>query len=249
MEGDVSPAAVQGVGPRRLLAFDTSGEEAVVALGDDDGELLVQDRWAAGHVHGERLLVSIGRLLDDAGTTLEEVGAIAVGLGPGSFTGLRVGLAVGKGLAFGLGIPMVGIPTPVAFAAVLAAQGLASPADVVVVLQPAGPSGRYRSLVRIAAMDQSELVEAPLFLSGEDLPEAPAGAQTLAIDLPDATADAQAAGEIARAGLAVTLLRLARARLTTRIGDDSATLEPTYVTLPRGIGGVAGEIQWSHDRP
>ena len=96
---------------RPILAFDTATTIAVVALGTADGELLGSSAWTAGYRHGEELLARVDAVLAEAGVRLAELGAIAVGTGPGAFTGLRVGLATAKGLAHGLAVPIVGIPT------------------------------------------------------------------------------------------------------------------------------------------
>ncbi len=94
----------------RLLAIDTSGTSALVALGEADGALVCERRWTAGYRHGEELLKRIDEMLGDATTTKESLGGIVVGTGPGAFTGLRVGLATAKALALGLGIPLAGVP-------------------------------------------------------------------------------------------------------------------------------------------
>jgi len=237
----------------RVLALDTSTEEAVVALGDAHGTPLAEERWRAGHLHGERLLGSIERVLDAAATTLEGLGAIAVGLGPGSFTGLRVGLAAAKGLAFGLGIPVVGIATPLALGAAdigaPSAEGDASAeGELIVVLLPAGPNGRYRALVERGVGHAVRLAEPPAFEPREQDTAIPPGARTLALDLPGAPAAALTAGERARSRLGEALLRLGTERLASAGPDDLAELVPIYVTLPRGAAATAGSIAWSHDR-
>jgi tRNA threonylcarbamoyladenosine biosynthesis protein TsaB len=61
--------------------------------------------------HTSRLMPAVDRMLKDASLTIKDVNGIAVSLGPGSFTGLRIGIATAKGLAQGLDIPIVGIPT------------------------------------------------------------------------------------------------------------------------------------------
>ncbi len=91
-----------------ILGIDTSGILGGVALASTDrllGELRIDARAATS----ERILPQITGLLQDLGVTPEEVLRIGVALGPGSFTGLRVGLATAKGLAFGWGVPLVGI--------------------------------------------------------------------------------------------------------------------------------------------
>jgi tRNA threonylcarbamoyladenosine biosynthesis protein TsaB len=231
-----------------LLAVESATEEGVVALGRSDGELIAQDRWPAGHAHGERLLASIDKVLAEAGSALDDVGAIVVGIGPGSFTGLRVGLAVAKGLAFGLGLPIVGIETPVALAAALVAvTGKADGSTTV--LQPAGPSGRYVTVVTRDGLGGHRLAGAPVFIgAGDDLP-IPSDSLGLAVDLPDAPAEASEAGVRARDALGETLLRLGAARLASAQPDDLAELVPAYVTLPRGAIAGTGGITWSPGRP
>jgi len=93
------------------LAFDTATEKATSALVDD------------GEVLGERvsraatLLEDVDALLRQAGASPREVDALAVGVGPGSFTGVRIGLAVARGLALALDLPGAGVSTLDALAA------------------------------------------------------------------------------------------------------------------------------------
>jgi len=92
-----------------ILVFDTSTDLLSAGLRKSDGRLaaLVE----SGFRHSETLLPAIGRCLAAASVTLGDVGLIACTKGPGSFTGLRIGLATAKGLSLALGIPWVGIPT------------------------------------------------------------------------------------------------------------------------------------------
>jgi len=243
---------VKRVAPRagagRVLALDTSTEEAVVAVGDGNGTSIAEERWQAGHLHGERLLGSVERVLDAAGTTLDRLTAIVVGLGPGSFTGLRVGLAAAKGLAFGLGIPVVGIATPLALgAAAVGEEDGGAGSALTVVLLPAGPNGRYRTLVERDAREVVRLAGPPAFEPAETDRAIPPGARALALDLPEAPAAARAAGERARRRLGEALLRLGTERLASAGPDDLAVLVPVYVTLPRGAVATGGTIAWSRD--
>jgi tRNA threonylcarbamoyl adenosine modification protein YeaZ len=88
-----------------ILAFDTATDRATSALVDD------------GEVLGERvsraatLLADLDALLRQAGAHPRDVGGLAIGTGPGSFTGIRIGLAAARGLALALGVPAAGVST------------------------------------------------------------------------------------------------------------------------------------------
>ncbi|MCB2215020.1 MAG: tRNA (adenosine(37)-N6)-threonylcarbamoyltransferase complex dimerization subunit type 1 TsaB [Desulfobulbaceae bacterium] len=97
-----------------ILAFDTATRSCSVALtrgGPIDGEVLVSLSLAVEITHSRRLLDSIDLLLREAGVNIDAVAAVAFGLGPGSFTGLRIGMVTAKGLCHGAGKPLVGIPS------------------------------------------------------------------------------------------------------------------------------------------
>jgi tRNA threonylcarbamoyl adenosine modification protein YeaZ len=91
-----------------LLAIDTSTDSAGLAL-VQDGRTLAETSWRCGQNHSVELLPHLTRLLEEAEVELKSVGCILVARGPGSFNGLRVGLSTAKGLAFSLGIPIIGI--------------------------------------------------------------------------------------------------------------------------------------------
>lgn len=98
-----------------LLAIETSGAEPSVAL--LRGAELVAERRASAHRPGsETLLPAIDALLRRARCELAAIGAFAVSAGPGSFTGLRVGIATAKGLAFGSAVPVAAVGTLAALA-------------------------------------------------------------------------------------------------------------------------------------
>jgi len=94
----------------RLLAVETSTLTGAVAL-LDAGRLVAESRLTVALTHGERLLSAVDALLRAAHWRLGDVEALAVAVGPGSFTGLRVGVSTMKGLAFATGKPLVGVPT------------------------------------------------------------------------------------------------------------------------------------------
>lgn len=102
----------------RLLALETSTLAGGVALLDGDrviGEYLLDVRLT----HSERLMPAIDRLLADASWTTTSLEGLAVAVGPGSFTGLRIGLSTAKGLAWALGLAVAPVPTLDALAASL----------------------------------------------------------------------------------------------------------------------------------
>jgi tRNA threonylcarbamoyladenosine biosynthesis protein TsaB len=121
-----------------LLAMDTSTRTVGLAIYDGVqvlGELI----WTSLDYHTVELAPAVSEMLARAKIKTGELGALAVALGPGSFTGLRIGLALAKGLALAQKLPLVGIPTLDFLAA---AQPLA-PAPLVAVLQ----AGRGRLAV------------------------------------------------------------------------------------------------------
>ncbi|HXX64311.1 MAG TPA: tRNA (adenosine(37)-N6)-threonylcarbamoyltransferase complex dimerization subunit type 1 TsaB [Bacteroidota bacterium] len=79
-----------------------------------DGRLLGEALLEIDRVHAERLLGQIEEILRVANAAPRDLEGIAVSIGPGSFTGLRIGVSVAKGLAFARGIPIIGVPTLVA---------------------------------------------------------------------------------------------------------------------------------------
>ena len=93
-----------------LLAIDTSTQWVGLALFDGAqaaGEML----WRTQHHHTVELAPTVQALLQRCGVTPKDLSALAVALGPGSFTSLRIGLALAKGMALALNLPVVGIPT------------------------------------------------------------------------------------------------------------------------------------------
>ena len=102
-----------------LLIIDTALEEAIVALSKDEkivAELTNKETYS----HASFIQVAIANLLAEQQVAISELDAIAVTLGPGSYTGLRVGLATAKGIAYSLQKPLIGLSTlsALAFAAI-----------------------------------------------------------------------------------------------------------------------------------
>lgn len=93
-----------------ILAADTSTAINSVALCRDDA-ILAEAVIDGRRLHSERLLPTVQWLLAESGVALHEVDLLAIAIGPGSFTGLRIGAATWKGLAFANDIPLIGVPT------------------------------------------------------------------------------------------------------------------------------------------
>jgi tRNA threonylcarbamoyl adenosine modification protein YeaZ len=225
-----------------ILVIDTATSQAVVGLGEGsaglDGEVATR-AWPVRHQHGETLLPTLVAFLAERGAALADLTGIVVGTGPGAFTGLRVGLATAKGLAHGLGLPIVGVST--AEALIDAARAAEADADVdrsILLLLPAGPNDRVA--VRPG--------QPPELLPGGSEPEVAKDDHLVAVDLDGrAPSDAVVRGDAARDGLAAALMRIGGARLAAGEPDDLAGLVPEYVTLPRGIRASSGEVTWSRD--
>ena len=155
-----------------LLALETSTEACSVAL-LQGGEVLERFELAPRR-HAELVLPWCGELLAEAGIARAQVDAIAVGRGPGAFTGVRLGIAVAQGLALGLERPLV----PVSTLAVLAFDAVA--------LAPEGQAGPCRVLASLDARMQ-EVYAGSFELGSGDV--AAIGPETVgppaAVELPD----------------------------------------------------------------
>ncbi len=94
----------------RLLALDSATAFASVALFDGD-QVLAESTWRAERTHTVRLLSEVEALLARVEVDPKELTGLAVTVGPGSFTGVRVGISLAKGLAVGLNLPLWGLGT------------------------------------------------------------------------------------------------------------------------------------------
>ncbi|MBN2571351.1 MAG: tRNA (adenosine(37)-N6)-threonylcarbamoyltransferase complex dimerization subunit type 1 TsaB [Ignavibacteriales bacterium] len=98
-----------------ILSIETSASLCSVALllsADDYVELNFEKK----HIHAEKIFTAIEQLFQISNTSIKDISSIAISMGPGSFTGLRIGMSVAKGLAFGRDIPIIPVPTFEAFA-------------------------------------------------------------------------------------------------------------------------------------
>ncbi|MEZ0092123.1 tRNA (adenosine(37)-N6)-threonylcarbamoyltransferase complex dimerization subunit type 1 TsaB [Streptacidiphilus sp. EB129] len=111
-----------------LLAFDTATPAVTAALHDtDSGETLATADAVDARRHGELLLPAVDRVLREAGVGKEQLGAVVVGVGPGPYTGLRVGLVTAAALGHALGIPVHGVCTLDGIAHAARSAGLTGP--------------------------------------------------------------------------------------------------------------------------
>ncbi len=98
-----------------VIAFDTSNEVIAAAVGrvqaDGSVSLLAEANIPAHRASNTRLLSTLDELCAEAGVAREDIGCVAVGRGPGSFTGVRIAMATAKGIASALGVPLVGLST------------------------------------------------------------------------------------------------------------------------------------------
>lgn len=232
---------------RPLLILETATRTPLVALARPDGGLLGERRWESRHRHGEQLLERLDELLRAIEVARRDIGGVIVGTGPGSFTGLRIGLATAKVIAYSLDVPLVGISTTRALA-LAAGRDRDDSFDIAVTL-PAGAADRYVHRLRLDGGSVVELEPARLVAGAADIAAALGDAQIVAVDL-DADqvgAGALERGQLALAGLALALATLGARELADGRHEDPAQLVPAYVALPRGIARAGAEMTWSPD--
>jgi tRNA threonylcarbamoyl adenosine modification protein YeaZ len=233
-----------------FLAMDTATRTPTLALGRADGQLVAERHWLSEHRHGEQLLQKLDELLAEAGVDRRELGAVVVGVGPGSFTGLRIGLATAKTIAYSLAVPIVGVSTSEALA-LGCSDGDAARFEAAVSL-PAGAVDRYVQRISVDGdpVSVQSLGEAQLAVPGESFVAAVGDALVVAVDMAaaeDVSDDAIERGQRAVNGLARALVTLGAKALAEGRSDDVERLVPAYVALPRGIAKAAAEMTWSPD--
>ena len=161
-----------------ILAFETTAKAGSVAL-LEDGKLLAESYQNTGLTHSQTLMVMAEDMVKSAGKTMADVTAVAVAEGPGSFTGVRIGVAAAKGLAWGAELPCYGVSTLESMALTLGAyQGYICPvmdarrSQVYNALfyVNSGSLERIREDRAIALSDLAEelkTLEGPIFLVGD----------------------------------------------------------------------------------
>jgi tRNA threonylcarbamoyladenosine biosynthesis protein TsaB len=208
-----------------ILALDTSGAYCVLALAEDDGAVRAVCVFEGRRTLSRRLMGELDGLLTRNGLTLSDVSAYAVGLGPGSFTGVRVGVTTAKMLAIVTDKPLVGIGTLDAYAA--AWQTLDGDTPIVPVL-PSRKGEVYAAVYR-----GGELRQGPFAESVEAI-----GKRLQSLDRAILCGDVGMIDGWAGPALAQPwtppegLARLAARRLGAGDTDDPPGLVPLYVVAP-----------------
>ena len=218
-----------------ILAFETSAKAASVAL-TDNGKLLGESYQNTGLTHSQTLMVMAEDLLNQCGKAVSDLTALAVAEGPGSFTGVRIGVAAAKGLAWGGSLPCYGISTLEAMALSLGAyQGYICPCmdarrnQVYNALFYVN-QGRLERVKEDRAIALSDLAEelktldGPIFLVGDGsmLTHKTLSGQIPALILPP---------EHRMHQRAVGVALLAEAKAQAGESGDTAVLQPNYLRL------------------
>ncbi len=221
-----------------LLAIDTSTRQASIALYDPARGLLAEQSWISANRHTEELMPAVAALLTLAGAGAADLASVAIAIGPGSFTGLRVGLAAAKGLALAQGLKLTGVPT----LDITAYPHQDNPLPVIAVAQAGrgrvywalyahgpsgwGPQGPY---ALSTVVEVANTVLRPVAFAGE-LTEADRETLTRAAGKQRTVFLSPALG-LRRAGV---LAELGLQRLAAGGADDPATLSPIYLQQPDG---------------
>ncbi len=216
------------------LAIDTSTGTAGLAL-VRDGEVIAELTWRCGQNHTRQLMPNVEHLFKQFGIRPEMLAGIIVARGPGSFNGLRVGIGAAKGIAFSLGIPIVGVGTLEAEAYQYAETGLpicpvfnAGRGEVSTAMYRR-KRGRWLQLVSEHITTVEELcsgINSKTLFCGEHVPviaEQLRGYLGRKAVIPPAISSLRRAAYLAELGLK---------RLNAGETDDPATLQPLYLRRP-----------------
>lgn len=202
----------------KILALDTSSEHCSAALWLDGR--VSQRLEHAGQRHSQLLLPMVTELLAEAGLAATALDGVAVAVGPGSFTGLRIATAVGQGIAFGADLPVASVGSLDALA-----WGLDGAARVACVDARMGEI--YAAAYRWTGTDLDCVVD-PLVASAERLPMLPDGAWTGGGNAFERCAD----GIAARWGSAIARSDAAAVAEARHVAAIAAAREPRGFRLP-----------------
>lgn len=210
----------------RVLAIDTATTALVTGAVDTESGQITQRVLADTRAHNERLMPTILEVMSEAGLELGTLDAIVAGMGPGPFTGLRVGMATAQALADALSIPLHGVCTHDAIAhAALAATDAAEEKDAALVATDARRKeiywATYRAGQRLAGPDVSK----PGELSVQDIAQVIIP-EKLAEGLPDELA------ALPRSEAAPTAEGLVA---VARLGAEPVPFVPMYLRRPDAV--------------
>jgi tRNA threonylcarbamoyladenosine biosynthesis protein TsaB len=220
------------------LAIDTSLSTAGLAL-CREGQVVAELSWHSAQNQSVELLPSLEFLLHRVGAVLADIGLVVVARGPGGFNGVRVGLATAKGLALGLGVPVVGVSTLEAMAFPLRGVGLP--------LCPIIPAGRGQvvaALFRATPRGWRRLRAEHLITPEELAPRLPRRALICGYPPQDAMEALRQRPAAPPLGPAVGVAALGWERFQHGRVDSPARLRPLYlrppsITQPRPVQEVA----------
>ncbi len=216
-----------------ILAIDTATRFISLALHDGQ-QLLLENTWLTANNHSVELAPAIRATFAQTRTSPADLTAVAISQGPGSFTGLRIGMGVAKGLALAAGCPLVAVPT----LEIIAAAAPLSPQPLVAVLQPG--RGRICAQAFRASASRWESSAPPVISTWEGLLATLDGPTLLAGEIDEAGREALAAGgQTVRALPAAIALRragfladIALARLAEGQIADARTATLIYLHQP-----------------
>ena len=110
-----------------ILCIETATTNCSVAIAHNGKTLAVKEDYNGSYSHAEKLHLFIQEILEESNLKLSNLDAIAISTGPGSYTGLRIGVSAAKGLCFSLDIPLISVPTLTALANQVEQQGIVIP--------------------------------------------------------------------------------------------------------------------------
>ncbi len=218
-----------------LLAIDTATRFASVALYDKGG-VKAEQSWRSDNNHSVEVLPAIVRMLDQQASSARDLSGVAIAKGPGSFTGLRIGMAIAKGLCLALDLPIIAVPT-----LDIITYAVGDPGTPVWAVLEAGRGRicvapyRFEDGLPVAAAETMLLradewqveAETPVLIAGEV--NAQLADHLLASPQADNIAISSLAGSVRRAGY---LAEMAWYRLEYGTVDELDSLAPIYAHQP-----------------
>jgi tRNA threonylcarbamoyladenosine biosynthesis protein TsaB len=218
-----------------LLAIDTATRYASIGLYSADG-IVAEQSWRSDNRHSVQAMPAIAAMLEQQGLGPASLQAVAVAKGPGSFTGLRIGMSIAKGLCLALQIPIIAIPT-----LEITTYAVGDPGKRVLAVLEAGRGricvGAYTFADGLPVQEgNTELLTASDWIVPADEPLLVAGEVSAELaerilSQPDAhnIAISSLAGSLRRAGY---LAELAWDRLQRGQVDELDTVSPVYIHFP-----------------